>query len=187
MTSLQNTLTLKHLTMAYMDECNAVITYTRYAKIARKEGYRHLAEQWQILAEQESAHASTLFKLIDCDNCQIENTVNTNRPGKTVENLRNAIAGETHEHREMYPEFANVARAEGFDKIADKFDALAVAEGHHMRTLTKFLQDIENNTMFASVQSIDWLCLNCGFIHHGTEAPGLCPACDHPTAHFNKL
>jgi rubrerythrin len=107
--------------------------------------------------------------------------------GTTVENLQAAVDGENEEWEEMYPSFAKVAREEGFDEIAEIFDAIAVAEKQHEKRFKKLLSNIKDGTVFRKGESVLWQCRNCGYVHEGKEAPETCPACAHPQDYFELL
>ena len=62
--------------------------------------------------------------------------------GTTEDNLKSAIAGETHDYDEMYPSFARAARDEGFDELAEWFETLARAERSHAGRFTKALENL---------------------------------------------
>ena len=87
----------------------------------------------------------------------------------------------------MYPGFAKTARDEGFDDIARVFGAIAVAEKQHEKRYLDLLANVEAATVFKKKEKVVWRCRNCGYLHEGTEAPGVCPACAHPQAHFELL
>jgi len=107
--------------------------------------------------------------------------------GTTLENLKAAAAGENHEHTQMYPSFAKVAREEGFDAIAAVFEAIAVAEKQHEKRYNDLAANIEAGRVFKRDEEVVWRCRNCGYLHVGTEAPESCPACAHPQAYFELL
>ncbi|MCS7150769.1 MAG: rubrerythrin family protein, partial [Endomicrobia bacterium] len=107
--------------------------------------------------------------------------------GDTKTNLKQAAAGENYEYTKMYPEFAKIARQEGFEEIAKVFEAIAVAEQGHERRYLKLLENIEKGLVFKKLQTVKWRCRNCGYIHEGIEAPIRCPSCDHPQAFFELL
>jgi rubrerythrin len=86
----------------------------------------------------------------------------------------------------MYPSFAAVAREEGFDSIADTFEAIAVAEKQHEKRYNALLSNINGGTVFKKEEPCVWRCLNCGYVHEGTEALKVCPVCSHPQA-FQEL
>ena len=107
--------------------------------------------------------------------------------GSTAENLKAAAGGEHYEWESMYPEFANVAREEGFGEIAEVFESVAVAEKQHEKRYLDLLANVEAGTVFKKKEKVVWRCRNCGYLHEGTEAPDSCPACAHPQAHFELL
>ena len=107
--------------------------------------------------------------------------------GKTIDNLKAAIEGETHEHTKMYPDIADTAEKEGFKAIADQVRAIAHAEVHHADRYTALLKEVQANTVFKKKKPIQWMCLECGYIHEGDEAPDQCPSCFHPQAYFSVL
>ena len=104
--------------------------------------------------------------------------------GSTIENLKAAAAGEHYETTEMYPAFAEVAEKEGFGEIAEVFRNIAVAEKRHEDRYLALVKNIEEGKVFKKDTSIRWICRNCGYVHEGTEAPEICPACAHPQAHY---
>jgi rubrerythrin len=104
--------------------------------------------------------------------------------GTTVENLEEAAGGEHYEWSEMYPGFAKTAREEGFKNIAAIFEAISVAEKQHEKRYKALKKNIAAGKVFAKDKTVTWRCLNCGYLHEGSEAPEECPACAHPQAHF---
>ncbi|MBT4482311.1 MAG: rubrerythrin family protein, partial [Candidatus Latescibacteria bacterium] len=104
-----------------------------------------------------------------------------------LENLREAAAGEHFEQTEMYPGYAETALDEGFSEIAAIFSAIAVAEKQHEKRYLDLAANIENNKVFKKDGPVLWRCANCGYLHEGTEAQRVCPACNHPQAHFELL
>ncbi|MCF7958438.1 MAG: rubrerythrin family protein, partial [Phycisphaerae bacterium] len=95
-----------------------------------------------------------------------------------------SAAGEGHETTEMYPEFAQIADQEGFKEIAVVFRSIAVAEARHRDRYLALAKNIAENTVFKKDQPVRWVCRNCGYVHQATGAPGTCPACNHPQAHY---
>jgi len=106
---------------------------------------------------------------------------------KVIKNLKASAAGENYEHTEMYPGFAEVARAEGFEQVAAVFEAIAVAEKQHEKRYNDLASNIEAGRVFKRGGKVVWRCRNCGYLHEAPEAPGFCPACAHPQAHFELL
>ena len=101
--------------------------------------------------------------------------------------VRAAAAGENYEWTDMYPSFAKIAREEGFNDIAGAFESIAVAEKQHEKRYLALAKNIDGGKVFKKDKPVVWRCLNCGYLHEGTDAPDLCPACDHPQAHFELL
>jgi len=181
--------TVKNLIKAFIGESQARNRYTFYAKIARKEGYEQIGEIFQITADNEKEHAKRIFEHIQELNPDTEIVVESAAPttyGTTIENLKSAIAGEHHEYSEMYPEFAETAEKEGHDKIAGRLRAIAKAEIHHEERFKKLLKQLEKGTIFKKEKEVEWVCMECGYVHKGTEPPEKCPSCDHPRS-FYKL
>ena len=118
---------------------------------------------------------------------QITTTCPAGKIGTTMENLQAAANGEHEEWTAMYPEFAKVARQEGFEAIAKVFEFISVAEKNHERRYRGFLDRLEKGQVFVRNETVIWYCRNCGYIHEGKEPPKACPACAHPQAYFQEL
>ncbi len=185
--SLKGTQTEKNILTAFAGESQARNRYTYFASQARKEGYVQIAEIFEETANQEKEHAKRLFKLLEGGEVQITASFPAGVIGNTMENLKEAAGGENYEWSNMYPEFAKVARSEGFDNIANIFEAIAVAEKQHEKRYLALLENVKNGKVFKKDQKVVWRCRNCGYLHEGTEAPNACPACAHPQAYFEIL
>lgn len=185
--SLKGTQTGKNILTAFAGESQARNRYTYFASQARKEGYVQIAEIFEETANQEKEHAKRLFKLLEGGEVQITASFPAGVIGNTMENLKEAAGGENYEWSNMYPEFAKVARSEGFDNIANIFEAIAVAEKQHEKRYLALLENVKNGKVFKKDQKVVWRCRNCGYLHEGTEAPNACPACAHPQAYFEIL
>ncbi|MFK4765797.1 rubrerythrin [Desulfobaculum sp. SPO524] len=187
MKSIKGTQTEKNILTAFAGESQARNRYTYWASVAKKEGYVQISAIFTETADQEKEHAKRLFKLLEGGEVEIGAAFPAGTIGSTLENLKAAAAGEQEEHEHMYPSFAKVAREEGFDEIAAIFEAIAKAEQFHDERYRDLAANIENGTVFKKGDTIVWRCRNCGYIHEGTEAVKLCPACAHPQAHFEVL
>lgn len=187
MGDLKGTQTEKNLLTAFSGESQARNRYTYFASQAKKEGYVQISEIFTETANQEKEHAKRLFKLLQGGDVEITGAFPAGTIATTIENLKEAAAGEKHEHSEMYPDFAKVARQEGFGDIADIFTAIAVAEKQHEKRYLELAANIEAGRVFKREKTVVWRCRNCGYLHEGNEAPSVCPACDHPQAHFELL
>jgi len=138
-------------------------------------------------ANQEKEHAKRLFKFLEGGEATVTASFPAGVIGSTLENLKEAAAGENYEHTEMYPGFAKTALAEGFTEIANVFSAIAVAEKQHEKRYRDLAANIEAGRVFKREENEVWRCRNCGYLHEGTEAPTKCAACAHPQAHFEIL
>jgi len=184
---LKGSKTEKNILGAFAGESQARNRYTFFASKARKEGYIQIALIFEETANQEKEHAERLFKLLVGGEVEIQASFPAGIIGSTAENLKAAAGGEHYEWAEMYPGFAKVAREEGFEEIAAIFESIAVAEKQHEKRYLGLLNDIEKGTVFKKDKPVVWRCLNCGYIHEGTEAPKVCPACAHPQAYYEVL
>ena len=185
--ALKGTQTEKNILAAFAGESQARNRYTYFSSQARKEGYRQVSEIFEETANQEREHAKRLFKLLEGGEVEVAASFPAGVIGCTTDNLREAAGGEKHEWTEMYPSFAKVAREEGFAEIADIFEAIAIAEKQHEKRYNELLANIEAGRVFKREKKVTWRCINCGYLHEGSEAPDLCPACNHPQAHFELL
>lgn len=187
MKQIKGTQTEKNLLTAFVGESQARNRYTYYAGQARKDGFVQIAAIFEETANQEKEHAKRFFKFLEGGEVMISAGFPAGVIGTTLENLREAAAGELHEHVELYPQFAKIAREEGFDAIGKVFDAVSVAERQHEKRYRELAANIESGKVFKRGAEVAWRCLNCGYMHHGTEAPDSCPACAHPRAYFELL
>lgn len=187
MARLKGTRTEKNILTAFAGESQARNRYTYYGAQAKKEGFVQIADIFEETASQEKEHAKRLFKMLEGGEVEITASFPAGTIGSTADNLREAAGGENHEHICMYPEFAAVAREEGFEDIARVFLAIAVAEKQHEKRFLDLLGNIEKGRVFRREEPVTWRCRNCGYLHQGTEAPGACAACAHPQAHFEIL
>lgn len=184
MPSLKGSQTEKNLLTAFAGESQARNRYTYFASKARKEGLIQMSAIFQETADQEKEHAKRLFKFLEGGELEIQAAFPAGVIGNTLENLRDAAAGEHYEQTEMYPSFAKVAHEEGFEEIAVVFEKIAVAERFHEKRYNTLADNLEAGKVFKRDGVIVWRCRNCGYLHEGKEAPQLCPACAHPQSYF---
>ena len=170
--NLKGTKTEQNLMTAFAGESQAATKYQYYASKAKKEGYVQIADFFEKTAKNEKEHAKLWFKLL-----------HGGMPS-TVENLKDAAAGENYEWTDMYKEFAKVAREEGFEEIAKMMDGVGAIEKHHEERYNKLLANIKGKVVFAKDNVVVWECLNCGHLHVGMVAPDACPVCNHPQSYF---
>jgi len=187
MAELKGSQTEKNLLGAFAGESQARNRYTYFASKAKKEDFVQISSIFEETANQEKEHAKRLFKFLEGGEVEITAGFPAGVIGGTLENLKASAAGENYEHTEMYPGFAKTARDEGFNAIADVFEAIAVAEKQHEKRYNDLAANIEGDRVFKRDEKVVWRCRNCGYLHKGKEAPDTCPACEHPQAYFELL
>ena len=184
MGKIKGTETEKNLLAAFAGESQARNRYTYYASVAKKEGSEQIAAIFQETADNEKDHAKRFFKLLEGGDVEIQVSFPAGLIGNTAENLKEAADGELMEWGTIYKDAAEVARKEGFEKIAEQFEEIAKVEKHHESRYRKLLENIKSKKVFEKGQTVTWHCRNCGYVLEGEKAPKKCPACEHPQAFF---
>lgn len=184
---IKGTKTEKNLLAAFAGESQARNRYTYFAGQAKKEGYVQIANVFEETAGQEKEHAKRFFKFLEGGDVEITATFPAGVIGDTKANLKAAAEGENHEWGSMYPDFARIAREEGFEAVAKVFDYIAVAEKQHEARYRGLLKNLEQGSAFKKDKEVSWKCINCGYRHESKEAPETCPASAHPKAYFELL
>jgi rubrerythrin len=185
--TVKGTRTEKNLLGAFAGESQARNRYTYFAAQARKEGLVQIADIFEETANQEKEHAKRFFKFLEGGEVEITACFPAGVCGTTADNLLAAADGEQHEHTDLYPEFARIAREEGFPEVAAVFMAISVAEKQHEKRYRDLLANLQGGKVFHRDEKVVWRCRNCGYLHEGTDAPLSCAACAHPQAHFELL
>lgn len=175
--------TFTNLLKAIAGESMARNKYTYYAEIAMQEGLVWIARVFEETADNERAHAQEELEKVK-EKVEMTNTYDIHPLGKTLENLRNAAAGEKYEFGTMYPDFEEVARAEGETEIATLFKEISEVEEKHAERYDKLADRLEQGKLFENETEIEWKCLNCGYVHKGKSAPKVCPACKKPQGYY---
>lgn len=171
MKELKGTKTEANLMTAFAGESQARNKYTYFASVAKKEGYEQIAALFLETAENEKEHAKIHFKYL-------------NGISDTKANLAAAAAGENYEWTDMYDRMAKEADEEGFTEIAAKFRGIGAIEKEHEARFRRLLENVENGEVFKRGSITIWKCRNCGHIVVGTEAPKVCPVCNHAQSYF---
>ena len=171
MSKYAGTQTEKNLWEAFAGESQARNKYTYFASKAKKEGYEQISALFLKTAENEKEHAKLWFK-------ELEGI------SDTAANLLAAAEGENFEWTDMYEGFAKTADEEGFPELAEKFRRVGAIEKHHEERYRALLANVEAKTVFEKSEVKVWECRNCGHIVVGTEAPEVCPACNHAQSYF---
>lgn len=170
---LKGSKTEQNLMTAFAGESQARNKYDFYASRAKKDGYEQIAAIFSETAGNEKEHAKLWFKYF-------------HGIGDTLENLLDAAAGENYEWTEMYKQFAEEARQEGFLDIAAQFEGVAAIEKEHEERYRTLAKNIREARVFAKEGDICWICRNCGHVTFAKEAPKVCPVCKHPQAYFEE-
>jgi len=179
--------TAKNLLLSFAGESQARNRYTYFSRTAKKEGYIQIADIFEETANQECEHALRFFKFFNGGELEITGSFPSGIIKKTYENLIAAADGERFEHTELYPKFAKIAREEGFDRAAETWDAISVAEKQHEKRYRDLAANIMADKVFKRDKPVVWRCRNCGYLHTGEESPDQCPACAHPQGYFELL
>ena len=183
MEMITKNLTLVNLMKAFAGESMARNRYEYFAKVADKEGYRDIAAHFQRAADNEKTHAKLELAL---HNRMVSNS--SNNFGNTMENLQSAIDGEHYEHTDMYPDFAAIAKEEGYEEAARLFKGIGNIEIEHEKMFLLMLARMKHNAVYESDSEDEaWICEVCGHIHYGKKALEVCPVCNHPQKYQSRL
>ena len=165
---LKGSKTEQNLMTAFAGESQARNKYTYYASKARKDGYEQIAAIFEETANNEKEHAKLWFKQLHGGEIP-----------DTMQNLEDAAAGENYEWTEMYKEFAEVARQEGFARIAYLFESVGKIEAEHEKRYLTLLKNVKEDKVFHKDGDKIWICRNCGHVYVGKDALDVCPVCNH--------
>jgi rubrerythrin len=187
MKSVKGSKTEKNLLTSFAGESQARNRYTYFASAAKKEGYIQVSNIFEETAANETEHAKRMFKFLEGGMVEITASYPAGKIGTTAENLEAAAGGEHEEWTDLYPAFAKTAREEGYPEVGAMFDSISVAETQHEKRYRGLLANIVAGKVFKKDTKVKWRCANCGYIHEGAEALKMCPACNHPQAHFEVL
>ena len=183
MQNATNNLTLVNLSKAFAGESQARNKYEYFAKVAQKEGYRDIAEHFQRAANNEKVHAKLELALFN----RMTNDSEDNF-GNTAQNLAYAIEGESYENITMYPDFAKIAKDEGYKEAARLFTGIGKIEVEHENMFKMLLERLESDSEHVSEDEEEaWICEVCGHIHYGKKALKMCPVCKHPQEYQSRL
>lgn len=171
---LKGTRTEQNLHTALSGESQAYLRYRWFEEKAKTDGYVEISKIFAETAENEKEHAEIWFRYLG-------------GWSGTDRNLEAAAGGEHFEWETMYAEFAETARAEGFEQLAFLFEKVAEIEKRHEERYLASLKEVQEGTVFTSeYATTKWICLNCGYVITAKEPPQICPVCSHPQAYFKK-
>ncbi len=175
------TQTFLNLARGFAGECQAGMRYQLTAKAAMKQGYEVLADTIRTIAKNETNHAKVFFETIleqagSQDNIHIDASYPFHA-GSIEENLRFAAIDEQDEAENLYPEFARIAREEGFGQIALKFEKTAMVEGNHRIIFNYLYEAFKDGSLYKAEKPMLWICSECGYMHTAKEPWNICPLC----------
>ena len=172
---LKGSKTEQNLMTAFAGESQARNKYTFYASQAKKDGFEQIASIFEETANNEKEHAKLWFKAL-----------HDGKVPSTSENLKDAASGENYEWTSMYKEFAETAREEGFNEIADLFEGVGAIEKEHEERYLTLLNSVEEEMVFKNEEETIWICRNCGHVYRSKEALEVCPICKHGKAYQER-
>jgi rubrerythrin len=186
----KNSITKENLMKAFAGESQARNRYTLAAGIAKKQNLYIVDFLFTFTANQEKEHAEIFYKhLKDLagENIEITGAFPIDYSDNLEELLLSAQHNEYEEAGHVYLDFGAKAKEEGFDKIAYSFLEIAKIEQTHGDRFGKVANLIKNNQLFVSNVQSGFMCLNCGYIYEGTQAPKVCPVCQYDQGYFISL
>jgi len=185
--SLKGSKTEQNLLKAFAGESQARNRYTYFASQARKEGFMQIANIFEETAGNEKEHAKIFFEYLEGGDVEIVASYPAGMIKDTKSNLEAAAAGENMEWTTLYQEFSKVAKDEGFPEVANSFKQISEVEKFHEARYRKLISNVAGGQVFKKKEKVRWHCTNCGYIHEGSEAPAMCPACRHPQSYYELL
>lgn len=187
MASFRTSRTAKNLLLSYSAETQARTRYNFFAEQARTEELIQIARIFDETAEQEYEHGLRFFKFFNGGELEITGTFPAGVIKDTHANLIASAELELYVHDKMYKVFAGVAEEEGFQRAADIFTAINVAEKNHELMFRELADNLISGRAFKRPEEVIWKCLNCGYLHEGASPPEKCPACIKPPGYFAIL
>lgn len=186
----KNSETKDNLMRAFAGESQARNRYTFAASQAQKDGLHVISAIFAFTASQEKEHAEIFYnhlKEMAGETIFIDGGYPVDISEDVSELLSMAQHNEYEEHEPIYKTFGEKAREEGFDRIAASFLHIAEIEKIHGDRFGRYAQLLKEGKLFVSDVEVEWMCLNCGFIYKGKNAPAICPVCQHDQGYFIRF
>ncbi|MGN1227746.1 MAG: rubrerythrin family protein [Christensenellales bacterium] len=182
--NLKGSQTESNLARAYASECQARTRYEFIEYGARYNGYKNIADIIDEIIYQEFNHARMFYTFIQngnkdemVDNIDICAGFPFREKWDLMENLRLASEDEANEE-EIYADFAQIARDEGFFDIAKLFEDVKKVENYHKQIFTELYEQFKDGTLYKKDKEVMWICNDCGYMEVGKEAWQECPLCN---------
>jgi rubrerythrin len=176
--------TAKNLLISYAFESQATTRYIFFSNKAKEDGYIQISNIFKEISNQELEHALRFFKFFNGGELEVTSSFLTGVIKTTYDNLIASADLEKYVHIDLYPGFSKIGREEGFDRAADFWDAISIAEAQHEKTFLALADNLKTGRIFNRNEKRVWRCSNCGYIHEGENAPEKCPACVRPIGFF---
>lgn len=186
----KNSETKDNLMRAFAGESQARNRYTFAASQAKKEKLHIIEAVFTYTANQEREHAEIFYKHLkelSGETIHVDGGYPVDITDDISKLLRMAQHNEYEEHDFVYKAFGEKAREEGFMQVANSFFMIAEIEKIHGDRFGRFAELMEQDKLFKAEQKSSWICLNCGYIYEGEEAPVKCPVCEHNQGYFVRL
>lgn len=186
----RNSVTKENLMRAFAGESQARNRYTIAANMAKKQKLPALAAIFLFTADQEREHAEQFYRLLSefsGETIKIDGSYPVNLSNSVSELLRAAQHNETEEAQDVYINFAEKAKEEGFERVAKQFQLTAAVEQTHADRFRMFAEMMEQGTLYHAATETAYMCLNCGHIYYGTDVPEHCPLCKEEQGYFVRL
>ncbi len=186
MSSTAPTQTLQNLHSSYLGETQARAQYLAAADHCDQARLHVLAHAFRFTAAQEKEHAAIFRGLLTAQGGSLPVLPQSAPPlpKDPSEMLAAVIQSEGDESGKLYPAYARIARQEGFPRVATAFLRIAETEQLHARRFQQFQTALQEGTLFRNESRVGWLCLPCGHLHYGSEAPENCSTCGRSRDHF---
>lgn len=177
----EKTKTYQNLASSFAGECQAGMRYQMIAKLAMQEKYKTLSDTIKSIAKNETLHATQFFnQILEKGGCRENVKLEAGYPfhaGTLEEGLRFAESDEKDESKDIYPKFAETARAEGFEDIAKLYEMVAEVEERHRSIFHYLANAVKDGTLYKNQTPVAWVCSECGYMHVSTSAWKTCPLC----------
>ena len=183
--------TKHNLLRAFAGECQAIRRYEMAASAEKKKRMPLLEYVFNFTASQEKEHAEIFYKHLKRIFKEENVTIEAGYPVDIEDDigylLKQAAKHEEEEADVIYTDFAKVAKEEGYPEVAASFAAIARIETTHQKRFEKYYERFKAGELYSSPTSTTWMCLKCGNVVKGTEAPPVCPVCKHEKGYFVRI
>lgn len=189
MVDFQNSKTKETLARSFAAECQEGARYQFLSKMAMQQGYQYMSALIRTLAHNEMAHAQQFFNKIseyggkDVANIEIHAGYPFSK-GEIEQTLMIESKNEKNSGENVYPEFAKIARDEGYEDVADLFELVAKVELSHQKILEQLASNMQQKSLYKSKEEKAFKCDNCGYVAKAKQAPKICPLCMMEQGYF---